>query len=339
MQLVTIVGINFGNPSRELSPSQTRISPSFLKLYGMHGVTLYTILQDILKWLEMNNIRPIFIIDAIRTEQKSLTQINRRNDHFDRIGIDAKTDLRLTCQEITHEKKFRVSHSRLSTPDDFYLNEEYRFKVNNTSVWGPTVVSILRELNCEVYIPITDADSGTYKLAMDRAIQIPKNKNVIILSNDSDFYLFDYPQNIHYCGMKDFWYKMAVQEPDGQKFKIHSGRTQPFTDILCFNQKYFADYLQLKTHQLYYVALFTGNCFITGDNSLKSNDNFEDFDDIWEFLVENNRFVLNHRIKQACQEKPNFQKMYEQTVSFYGGVGIGEIFEIFEKKSQKKVTK
>lgn len=290
----------------------------------MQGVTLYDTLHDIVKYLRSNQITPIFIVDALRTQCKSKTQITRALSQYKDLLRHAKDDLQNTCQ--------RLSAQELKKLDNF--EENYRTKTANTQLWTVSAIFILRELGCQIYTPITDADSGTYKLAVDRAAelrQVPNpssnsknrptsHKKVIILSNDSDFCLFSYPENVLYCMLRDFWHKMFHQ--------IRSDRSKPFS-IKCFHQHHFSNQLKLGVDKLFYLAFFTGNDFITGNKSLMANNCSNDFDKIWDFVVSSSVAVLENKIEKICQKKSGFREIVEQTRSFYGRWWPGANFRNF----------
>ena len=158
--------------------------------YGGEYQTMKKLLVEFVKFIRNLGIEPIFVIDSFRDPQKLKTIISRYQSSYQ--------------ESLNALKKTLADDSNLT---------RHPLKCN-TLTQSKEMRDVLHELNCEIWTPVTDGDPLVVHIAVTYAESIPNdhpNPNVIIVSEDSDFYIFPYPEKVFYCNASEFNRKIQKQ--------------------------------------------------------------------------------------------------------------------------------
>merc|ERR1712226_1800670 len=120
----------------------------------------------------------------------------------------------------------------------------------------PTGTSIIKnmllDLGVDVWCPVTDGDTLTMTLAqnLSKEKSIGPRYKVVIITNDSDFYLFRHPKHVNYCSVNDFMWLNDYARGDRKFYNKDE------LSIKCFDQKFFCNHMGLDVEDLYLIVFF-----------------------------------------------------------------------------------
>jgi len=240
------------------------------------------ILENFFEILKKLEILVVFVVDGLREDQKFNVSKSRYEEKYLEM-LDHHND-----QE--NSKNTKRSFSYYSNLNAFPIIKEMLLK--NFAK------------NCEIWTGITDADPLVVSIGKKYAAKTTDNCSegagrVILLSNDSDFYIFEYPDNIHYCCMFDFVidFKSQFEEPNKNfEFKV-------------FNQKQFLSQTGLSKEKLIYIPYFFGNDYIdqNSQNYQILSRKLKNDSKVWSFLKNNNcKTRINSEILENTEKDNKF---------------------------------
>ena len=219
--------------------------------YGGEYQTMKNLLVSFVNLIRNLGVEPIFVIDSFRDHSKLQTIVGRYQDAY-------QESLNILKKALANSENTMSKNQTTAGQPFFALDDNNHPTKCNSLTKSKEMRDILHEINCEIWTPVTDGDPLVVHTAVTYAKSIPKNNNynsnVIIVSNDSDFYIFPYPENVFYCNANIFYRK--IQEHNQGK------NTRPVFYV--FNQKKFAGKEVCgfpSINDLIYLPIFLGSDF------------------------------------------------------------------------------
>ena len=204
-------------------------------LYAGDFVTFGSRVREFIAKLRSYSLEPIFVIDG-----------NVHTEKWDEIMSRAVKSQETVYDEL-HQLSMENTNERAipgETPGFCY---SIRFWVIIAKVFA----DVCRSEKAECHEAKGDADA---------LVSIYANKyKCLLVSNDSDFYIFELNAPAYYCNFEDFW------------DTIDNLPESNFTKMLVFDQFKFTDYYKIDKRSLVVLSLLLGNDFIDGRPEFVNN--------------------------------------------------------------------
>jgi len=277
-------------------------------IYGGEFLTFKKHLVLFINFLRNDlNIEPVFVTDALRQGEKGETQLNR-------IENRVKDILKFIPEELAEE----------NGPMDEQGHEKPKGsrRLNGMLTWLSELRLLLTQLNVEVYVPITDGDTLTIAIAK-KYLNDHNASGVMVVSNDSDFYIFDYHDSknsktskISYCQIFSFFnaikkYKNSLEDGSIGSNKYDDPNLKCF--FKCFNQEGFLKIQGLAREKLIYIPLIFGNDYVDPVGFLDLST-LEGHEEAWQLLKNNTTEQLDKILSDSDKNPKN--KLTAQQIEF-----------------------